>query len=78
MTVRSMVSVVSPPAISKCLPMTISPGNLRPSRVRPKLRQRLVLRSKNSTEVKAGSASDEPPATMTPSRPLTRALTQEC
>ena len=38
-----MASVVSPPAISKCLPITINPGNLLPSLVRPKLQAKIQL-----------------------------------
>lgn len=78
MTVRPRASVVSPPATSKFLPMTINPGNLRPSLVRPRLIHLELLRSKNSTRFRAGSASEAPPATMTPSLPLTLALTHEC
>ena len=54
------------------------PGNLRPCLVLPRLIHLCDLKSKNSTIFKLGSASEAPPATMTPSRPLTRALTQEC
>ena len=54
------------------------PGKRLPSLNRPRLIHVLELRSKNSTNVNAGSASDDPPATITPSFPLTRAFTHEC
>ena len=77
-TVLPKASVLSPPATKRCFPITINPGNLRPCRVRPKLIHLCDLKSKNSTMFKLGSASEAPPATITPSLPLTRALTQEC
>ena len=58
--------------------LSLLPGNLRPCLVLPRLIHLCDLKSKNSTIFKFGSASEAPPATMTPSRPLTRALTQEC
>ena len=56
----------------------ILPGNRLPSRRRPRLTQDDCSKSKNSTKLTAGSASEAPPATMIPSLPLTLALTQEC
>ena len=58
--------------------LSLLPGNLRPCLVLPRLIHLCDLKSKNSTIFKLGSASEAPPATMTPSRPLTRALTHEC
>ena len=53
-------------------------GNLLPCLILPKLYHCFVFKSKNSKDESDELASEDPPATTIPFRPLNRTFVQEC
>ena len=65
--------------VTNILPfIRVMAGNLLPWRILPKLYHRSVFKSKNSRDEREGFASDDPPATTIPLRPLIRTFVHAC
>ena len=66
------------PVISSFPFIKVIAGNLLPCRILPKLYHFFLRKSKNSKDDSDGFASEDPPATTIPLRPLNRTFVHEC